>query len=539
MFSIGNVKNLKTDFNLIRWKWVLLFPTLAALLLAKVYIIFVGYAAANADLYVWPYFLNDLFSGGFDYAKWTLPPSGYLFPDLPVYTGLWFLTGGNAVWALLLQHFLYAGLFVWGTTAVLRRYAGWKTPESLFAAFFVALCITDPLLVPRAVMVGLMGPASHGQSAWWLLLGACAMWEAWQRDGVGLPVPPKKRSMRAKKDFRPLVYVGVIAFLGCFGDRIFPVWFVMPFALVAVLHGRWRLFLTLMIAGGCGALMAYNISPSTSFLYTPTGNWRFIQEMQRPVGAAVFWKDMLAFKHECPGFLLILATGLLLGIFYIGQTIKRLPWWTWGAVFLVFAPLVLSFVLGIYDSVDNWRHFPFIVFFALLLFAYFMRAAARHWKIFLAAFVFLPSVWMLPTVFVYSFEDVTYPSFTNDLDTVKHELGLKDGLGSYWFSKQTNLLTRNGSFLAPIWKDGRINPVLGTLRDYENKDFNYILPHTLWLPQLIDRFGPPSRIIELSLQGSGYRRSILIYPDGVLNAKIAADPLLQALVKQRKPVVSN
>lgn len=541
MFSTADVKKLSNFLRQTRWGWALVFPTLAALLALKVYIIFVGYAPTNADIFVWPYFLSDLFSGGFDYSQWTLPPSGYLFPDLPVYTLLWGATGGNVVWALLLQHFLYAGLFVWGAAEVIRRYAGWKTQEALFAAFFIALCVTDAFLIPRPVMVGLMGPASHGQSTWWLFLGACLVWEAWARDGAGgspaLRVNGKNRP--TKKDFRLLIYIALAAFLGCFGDKIFAVWFVAPFALAAAVYQRWRICLTLLIAGGLGALAAFKLMPDSSLLYAPTGTWQFIKDIQTQVGIGLFWQDLLSLRHFYPFMLVAILCAPVLGGIYVAYHLKKFPWWIWAAATLMFLPWAISMALQMYDNAENWRHFPFIVFFGILLFIGFVRASTRHWRLFLGGFIIFISFLAVPVALVCPLEEVSYPIYVRDIDAMREELGLKDGLGSYWFSKQTNLLTQNHSFVAPIWKDGRVNPVLGTLRDYENKDFNYILPQILWLPQIIDRFGAPSKIVEVRGINDDYRRPVLIYPDGVLNAKIAQDPLLRALVKQRHSSISN
>lgn len=508
MFSAG--KKLYGSSRV--WLWVM-----AGLLVCNVYFAFTQTAPTNADLFVWPYFFQDLFSRGFSWAKWTLPPSGYLFPDLPLCALLWFVSGQDPVLVLLWQHLLYAGLFVWGFSQVVRRYLGWSSTESWFAALFVALCVTNPLLIPPAIMTGLMGPASHGQSTLMFLWGAIVLWELWRRSSKKL-----------------WCFLVAITFLGCLGDRLFALWFVAPVLAVSFLCKRLDILAAVFLAGILGAGVAYAVTPSTGLLYMPTGTWRVIADSSGlPTGWPVFVQDLVVFWHTYPAMCATLIFALVAGGLYLWRAHRRLPWWTMGLAVLIFAPFVLSLGLHIYDGAENWRHFPFIVPLGLLGMLVFVRRYSRRWSVIFGIFSILISLPLAPLAIFSSFDDVRYPSFVHDFDSIKRALKLKDGLSSYWFAKQTNLLTREGVHLAPLWKDGRPNPVLSTLRDYENRDFNYIIAQILWMPRLIERFGQPERVIVIQNDEVFNRWTLMVYPPGALNRRLAEDPLLRALAQER------
>lgn len=515
MFSKRPVPKPVRTAPLNLWAWLGL-GVLAVLLLGNITYAFIDLGDINADLFVWTAFFRDWTTPGFEWAKWTLPPSGYLFPDLPLCVLLGYLFNGQTVLMLWAQYIIYAGLWVAGTGLLLRRYLGWGRWESAYAAFFVALCITHPLIIPRAIMTGMIVPAAHGQTAFMVLWAAVALHDVWQK--------PRSRA---------LGWLLGLTFLGALGDRIFAVWWVIPAVAVACVGRRWRLAGLILAAGVAGSALAWAVTPANTLLYTPTGTWRVIKESQLPSGWPVFINDFHIFAKYQPAMCALLLIGALAGGWALWRRRQSLPWWTAGLLLMIFLPWVLSLVLDIYDGAENWRHFPFAVFFSLIGFWGLCRRFVKAGRTLCLGAVAGLSVHILLVACVTPRQEIAYPSFVEDFDNAKELLQLKDGLASYWFCKQTNLLSRKGTFLAPIWKDGRPNPVLTTLRDFENKDFNYIIVDILWQPKILAYYGPPQRAVKLQNDAVKNGWTIFIYPPGVLNKRLAEDPGLGQLAAQR------
>jgi|GEM_PF-2463152 hypothetical protein len=503
------------------------FAVMGLLIAVEVYLGYLAHGMGDADLYIWGYFMRDLSSGSFNWQDWTLPASGYLFPCLASYSLCWVFCLGNSVLALVLQMILYAWTFAILLKSVLRRLLGWDRPDSWLAALGLTLILANTQTISWGLEQGLLLPQSHGGATLVMLLGILVLHSYWRKGRA-----------------RTLIALGILTALGSFGDKIFILWFVGGAGLIALIHRRWTLMGTLVVSTALGATLVWWITPTASAVYMPNGNWRLIAENTSLRGLPAFWRDLRAGGASF-NMCMVALVGTVIGGLSLWKNRRKLPWWSWGAIWIAAVPLAISIIAQTYESPDNWRHFPFTLLIPLVLLLAALKQISHHWKaVFICASLGLLAIELLYFVrqngafsdlytgpFRIIYRGLPQPKTIDDIEFIHSQLHLKDGLATYWISKQVTLQSKDGVFLAPIWRDGRIVPCMTTLRDFEAHHFNYVLTDNLITSQIISHFGPPQKILEVIRKKDRYR--ILVYPDGFLDKALAHDETLLQIKKDR------
>ena len=260
----------------------------------------------DADTLLLPSIFRDCVSGHLNWFFWSLPPSRYIFPDVPVYFALRWMVGDGAL-ALILNVWLNYLLLAFALAWAIKVYFDIPFRRGLLPVFFALTIATVPHLFPCGIPHGLFWPSYHSGAFIWSLL-SLAVVGLWLR----------------RAGWTHAAFSCVCSFFAGFCEPICFVTFVVP-ALAAVVFWplqsprswRWRL------SAGAGLLFFACLGSWFGDRLTPLSPLQFLHQY---LGIPYYLKaGLYAFSRD----VLSPAAGISVLIFFCGGL---LLWWRWRAV---------------------------------------------------------------------------------------------------------------------------------------------------------------------------------------------------------------
>jgi hypothetical protein len=485
------------------------------------------------DILMAPDILAQIKAGNFVYAYWILPPARFFFPDFLFYGIMFFLTGGHGVLSLLLLWGTYMVLFVWALQHLFRQYTGLKAPFDLLGAQMTALLIlgSSPYLFTL--------PFGHGGTLILTLLGTFALAKFYKDPALWR-----------------LMGLGLLCFLGTFGDPIFALWFVVgAMCTVGFSNFPWRQKLLALFTLGtmtlAGELLGASLILDTSAVYASNGSWHVEDALFSSRGTLSFLRDVILYL---PRNYTLFTIFLILGALFLWKRLRQgtpWPWWAPFALCAAFVPWATSMLCGNYYSAANWRYFPFIFIFSVLWVIEFLFKKGYPQRFWTLSVFFFMAYLLMPLKYIVPLKDIFYPSNTHQLDELRREGLLKDGL-CYFENFPSLSLNHTDIHLAPLDYSAHPYLIMNDLRNFGIAggvgplcNYNFVVRD---IPQnfkansaraVENIFGKPLYIIYVAtFCGHGCNpdgsSEIYIYPGGRINRCLEADPTLQRLLRERR-----
>ncbi|GEM_PF-2696411 len=506
-----------------------------------------GLSLYNGDVFFLPCFYRDMVEGHGHWFFWTFSQAKFFFPDMPLYWAFKQFSASYLAplfWEMLVYGAILGCFSVWFFSTFMgvgRRMA------VLCAALHLAL-FTSPVFNLFGVLQGVIWPAFHAGGFAITLLSIAVLFTALkQRRGFWLLLP--------------------LGFLGGFAEPLYLLDFALP-AVVVILADRlsWQFktigILSVLLVGvgmAAGQFLSPFLLPSFSFVKTASLLDIFSK----------LWLCLCQTVALSPRKPLALITLLgLAWILWCGRAALRLRW----RELIVFGggallPFAAAFVTGAYTGTGEWRYFPEVVVFGLMLvIGVFLSKGVRPiaWSIVALSAVLPPLCAAVrsacgerPAMYVASvanvghdpivcrslpaWRDLERPADMRTLEELKSLYHLHDGLAVDWLCRPTNVLSGTGLRLHQINGRGFPRFLLNSAQEYGvaglssavgNHDF--IVDYLFDGNKLIEHFGMPKAILTLKLYpGENGDVDLLIYPPGVLDGILQNDPSFFHLVSLR------
>ena len=477
----------------------------------------------NTDLLHLPMMYNDWAAGQLNWFFYNLPPSRYIFPDIPVF---FFLRGllGEGVLAMLvnawLNYLLIAALLLVNARIWFR--ASWRS--ALLPVLLALTLLSVPNLFPNGLALGLWWPTMHAGAVIFSLIVFCLL-------GVYL---------RAGSTASALALGLSGFFLGltdplCFVIAMLPVVVALLFHASPALRHRivtLALFLIMVLMGSWlgdrlapAAFLKYlhQHLPEPGFLRTHL--LMFIRDLTHPL--VVSW-------------VVVLFLGLwALWRHYRHRTVNG-PLLT-GLLVALLAPIAAMLLNGRYMDIECVRYFSLSLLLALLAGLGWVYSRIRYRRILAACgltLAFLPVLLWQPAL--QNWQQMTHPQFLAPLALQQKRLHLKAGLTDYetarlarYFGPSTgpvmNILEPDASTFLKL---GNLGWLGLSLTPEPRLEYNFILfkNETLSRDYVLLRFGPPSRIEHFRVNDDIFVIWLYDYDLGIM---LERDPYLWTLLNMR------
>lgn len=482
----------------------------------------------NSDMLHLPLMYNDWVSGNLNWFFYSLPPSRFIFPDIPLYFALRGLIG-HGIAALVanvwLNYLLLAALLVVNGRIWLQL----KARASLLPILLSLTVFTLPNVFSWGIVMGLFWPTAHS-GAVLVSLAAFACLGRYLLRGKGL-VPLLISAF----------FLGLTEPL-CFILAMLPMFGAIFFSRARGLKHRLSLIAGIFVLVMAGSWLGDRLMPTAlmQFLHTkvPDLDWLILH-------AQMFLRDL--WHPKVIPSMLILAWGTVCACLLWRQKKISRPLFI-GFLGVSFLPLAAMLANGRYMDIESARYFALSILLPLVaLFAWLWQRA--RWQKFLTfagfAFLVVPFAAAPTTV---SWQTINYPPFVQKLDELKDKYQLQTGLGSYWTAKQVRYFSRQGMIVNILEEDASTFLKLGSLGWLGLRftpppvlTYNYILIKNVPQPDgtiksdlnrdwLLLRFGPPSDVQNFQADGETY--VLWLYKDN-LGVMLERDPQLWGLLSQR------
>lgn len=482
----------------------------------------------NSDMLHLPLMYNDWISGNLNWFFYSLPPSRFIFPDIPLYFGLRGLIG-HGIAALVanvwLNYFLLAALLILNA----RIWFQIKARTALIPVLLSLTIFTLPNIFSWGIVMGLFWPTAHSGTVLVSLIAFALL---------------GRTLLKGKGRTALLISAFLLGFTEplCFILAMLPMFAVIFFSRTPTLKRRLVLIASIFVLVMAGSWVGDRLMPTAlmQFLHTtmPSFDWLALH-------AQMFLRD-LTHPKVIPS-MLILALGTVCAYLLFRQKKITRPAFI-GFLSVSFLPLAAMLANGRYMDIDSARYFALSILLPMLAVLAWGWQQAR-WQKCLAyagfAFVLVPFLAAPTTV---NWQTINYPPFVQKLDELKERYQLQTGLGSYWTAKQVRYFSRQGMVVNILEEDASTFLKLGSLGWLGLRftpppllTYNYILIKNVPQPDgtvksdlnrnwLLLRFGPPCDVQNFQADGETYVVWIYNYDLGII---LERDPVLWSLLSKR------
>lgn len=482
----------------------------------------------NSDMLHLPLMYNDWISGKLNWFFYSLPPSRFIFPDIPLY---FILRGiiGHGIAALVAN--VWLNYLLLATLLILNARIWFRLPvRTVLIPVLLSLTIfTLPNIFSWGIVMGLFWPTAHSGAVLVSLIAFACL---------------GRYLLRGRGHIALLVSSFFLGFTEplCFILGMLPMLAVIFFSRTPALKRRLILIASIFALVMAGSWLGDRLMPTAwmQYLHTtiPSFDWLLLH-------AQMFLRDMLHPK-VIPA-MLILAWGTVCAyLLFRHKKISRT--FLIGFLCVSFLPLMAMLANGRYMDIESARYFALCILLPLVaIFAWLWQRA--RWARFLTyagfAFLLVPFAAAPTTV---DWRTINYPPFVQKLDSLKDRYHLQTGLGGYWTAKQVRYFSRQGMVMNILEEDASTFLKLGSLgwlglrfTPLPLLQYNYILIKNVPQPNgtvksdlnrdwLLLRFGPPSDIQNFQSDGETYVLWIYNYDLGIM---LERDRQLWSLLSQR------
>lgn len=498
----------------------------------------------NSDSLYLPYLYQDLIMRNGKFSEWIFSPTPYFFPDMLIYFILAAISGHLRL-TILLYAIVQLTLYYWLIIAIAKKIIKNKTDISLLhlSVFISLLLLGKGYLQQETLIMGLISQ-SHFGTALMFLLGLLLMLNTFSSNNPW-----------------NYVFLFIICFLTVFSDILYLTQFLVP----AILSLCFMIFLSnhrkekiiyikniLVICLSCtSSYIIYKSKILPIHLDDYTSHLLRIHSFELIPAAEKIISNLSVFYHHNTITFSFLGLFIALTLYYFIKEPFKNPGYIESNKFFIFTIsfLFASIIAGILSllffdnnlmakNYINLRHcIPYIIFPVFLGVPLFLIMYTRLAETISSYYIYI-IILMLSFAYFFSPKGAIsniinfYPASTACLDFYADKYHLKNGVSYYfWETRANSFLSKKNLNIVQINFDISSGPIpklyFNTLRDFKNKDFNFILigrehlvdtsPHVVSNIQgFKEKFGTPS--FEFTCPSwNDKKNTVFVYQSGLLN----------------------